>query len=138
MIKVYVFLFIMSIASAIGYGGYRYVTHLQETIGTLRENNVLLESANKASQDTINSMIANAERNAELQADLNNKLKKAEQRVGSLRNRLSKIDITREALADPADMEFRINRGTNRLRQRVLKETGGEVTNDSAPTTATQ
>tara|TARA_B100000780_G_scaffold240305_1_gene182371 strand:+ start:395 stop:811 length:417 start_codon:yes stop_codon:yes gene_type:complete len=138
MIKVYVFLFIMSIASAIGYGGYRYITNLQETIGTLRENNVLLESANKVNQDTITSMIANAERNAELQAGLNTRLKKAEERVGSLRSRLSKIDITREALADPADMEFRINRGTNRLRQRVLKETGGEVNNNSVPITATQ
>ena len=76
-------------------------------------------------------MVADATRNAELQSQLQNRLQEAEQRVGSLRTRLSQIDITREALADPIDMEQRINRGVQRLRERILEETGGQVVDNS-------
>lgn len=127
MIRLYLLLFIIGTVSALGYGGYTYVTQLQQQVVTLRENNVLLEQTVATNQATIDRMVAEATRNAELQSQLQSRLQEAEQRVGSLRTRLSQIDITREALADPADMEQRINRGVQRLRQRILEETGGQV-----------
>lgn len=137
MIRLYIFLFIATTALTIGYGGYRYVTNLQNQIITLRENNVLLEQAVATSQATIDRMAAEATRNAELQSQLSTRLQEANQRVSSLRTRLSQIDITREALADPADMEQRINRGVQRLIERILEDTGGEVVNNTdGPTDA--
>lgn len=131
MIRLYLLLFIIGTVSALGYGGYTYITQLQQQIITLRENNVLLEQTVATNQATIDRMVADATRNAELQSQLQNRLQEAEQRVGSLRTRLSQIDITREALADPIDMEQRINRGVQRLRERILEETGGQVVDNS-------
>ena len=131
MIRLYLLLFIIGTVSALGYGGYTYITQLQQQVITLRENNVLLEQAVATNQATIERMVADATRNAELQSQLQNRLQEAEQRVGSLRTRLSQIDITREALADPIDMEQRSNRGVERLRERILEETGGQVVDNS-------
>ena len=131
MIRLYLLLFIIGTVSALGYGGYTYITQLQQQVITLRENNVLLEQTVATNQATIERMVADATRNAELQSQLQNRLQEAEQRVGSLRTRLSQIDITREALTDPTDMEQRINRGVQRLRERILEETGGQVVDNS-------
>lgn len=138
MIRIYLFLFIIGTVSAIGYSGYRYITNLQEQVAVLRENNVLLEQAVATSQNTIDRMVADATRNAEMQMQLQTRLQEAEQRVNGLRTRLSEIDITREALADPADMEARINRGVQRLIERILEETGGEVVDNSDIPTDTE
>lgn len=127
MIRLYLLLFIIGTVASLGYGGYTYITRLQQQVVTLRENNVLLEEAVATNQATIDQMVQEAERNAELQSQLQSRLQEAQERVGSLRTRLSQIDITREALADPADMEERINRGVQRLIQRILEETGGQV-----------
>jgi hypothetical protein len=132
MIRLYLLLFIIGTVSAIGYGAYNYVTQLQQQVITLRENNVLLEQTVATNQATIDRMASEAARNAVLQSQLQSRLQEAEQKVGSLRTRLSEIDITREALADPIDMERRINRGVQRLRQRILEETGGQVDNDTS------
>ena len=131
MIRLYLLLFIIGTVSALGYGGYTYITQLQQQVITLSENNVLLEQTVATNQATIERMVADATRNAELQSQLQNRLQEAEQRVGSLRTRLSQIDITREALTDPTDMEQRINRGVQRLRERILEETGGQVVDNS-------
>ena len=131
MIRLYIFLFIATTALTIGYSGYRYVTQLQEQVITLRENNVLLEQTVATNQATIDRMAAEAARNSELQSQLQTRLQEANQRVNGLRTRLSQIDITREALTDPADMEQRINRGVQRLIQRILEDTGGKVDTDT-------
>jgi predicted nucleic acid-binding Zn-ribbon protein len=138
MIRIYILIFIVTTVLTLGYGGYRYVTQLQQQVITLRENNVLLEQAVATNQATINRMAAEAVRNAELQSQLQGRLQAAEQRVNSLRTRLSQIDITREALADPADMEARINRGVQRLIERILEDTGGEVVRDTSSPTSTE
>lgn len=138
MIRLYIFLFIGVIALTIGYGGYKYVTQMQERVITLRENNVLLEQVVATNQATINRMAAEAARNSQLQSQLQTRLQEANQRVSSLRTRLSQIDITSEALADPADMEQRINRGVQRLIQRILEDTGGEVDTNADSTASTE
>jgi predicted nucleic acid-binding Zn-ribbon protein len=138
VIRIYILLFIVTTVLTLGYGGYRYVTQLQQQVITLRENNVLLEQTVATNQATINRMAAEAVRNAELQSQLQGRLQAAEQRVNSLRTRLSQIDITREALSDPVDMEARINRGVQRLIERILEDTGGEVVRDTSSPASTQ
>lgn len=138
MLRLYLLLFIIGTLGGVGYGAYSYYVSTQETIALLRENNVRLEQANETNQATITrlqeEMIANARR----QAELTSRLQEANQVVNNLRGRLAEIDITREALANPSDMEQRINRAVERLILNILEETGGEVVTSPSSTTSTE
>ena len=138
MLRVYLLVFILATVSGLFYTGHSYYTNTQNALAQLRENNLLLEQANVENQATITRLREDAVRQARLQSELTTRLQQAESRVSSLRTRLSQIDITREALADPADMEQRINRGVDRLIERILEETGGEVDRSSSSTNTTE
>ena len=138
MIRFYLLLFIIGTIGSVGYGGYRYVTNLQQQVEVLKENNAVLEQTVATNQDTIDRMAEEATRNAQLQADLTNRLQAANASVNNLRSRLSQINITQEALNDPADMEQRINRAVQRLILNILEETGGEVPSDPDSTPSTE
>ena len=99
----------------------RTIQQLTENNATLRENNTLLENTIATNQATIDRMIEEATKNSELQSQLQTRLQEAKQRVSGLKTRVSQIDITRDALSDPADMEQRINRGVQRLIQLSLR-----------------
>jgi hypothetical protein len=138
MIRLYLLLFIIGTISAVGYGGYRYVTNLQAEAIRLSQANVILEQTVATNQTTINRMKSEAEKNARLQQDLNKRLQEAQAVVGTLRTRLSQIDITKEALTDPVDMEARVNRGVDRLIQKIYEETGGEVVTNTDNSNTTE
>jgi hypothetical protein len=138
MIRLYLLIFIIGTISAIGYSGYRYISNLQAETIRLSQANVLLEQTAAANQITIDRMKSDAEKNARLQQELNKRLQDAQAVVGTLRTRLSQIDITREALTDPVDMEQRVNRGVDRLIQRIYEETGGEVVTDTDTSNTTE
>ncbi len=138
MIRLYLLLFIIGTISAVGYGGYRYVTNLQAEAIRLSQANVILEQTVATNQTTINRMKSEAEKNARLQQDLNKRLQEAQAVVGTLRTRLSQIDITKEALTDPVDMEARVNRGVDRLIQKIYEETGGEVVTNTDDSNTTE
>ncbi len=138
MIRLYLLLFIIGTISAVGYSGYRYVTNLQAEAIRLSQANVILEQTVATNQTTINRMKSEAEKNARLQQDLNKRLQEAQAVVGTLRTRLSQIDITKEALTDPVDMEARVNRGVDRLIQKIYEETGGEVVNSTDDSNTTE
>ena len=138
MLRLYLLLFIIGTLGGVGYGAYSYYISTQETIALLRENNVRLEQANETNQATITRLQEEAAANARRQAELTSRLQEANQVVNSLRGRLAEIDITREALADPADMEQRINRAVQRLILQILEETGGEVPSDPDSTPSTE
>lgn len=123
MIRIYIFLFFIMTFGGIGYGAYAYYTSTQATIALLRENNVKLKSAAETMENTINTMQADAQRNAELNRELTSKLQQAENKLGSLRKRFSEIDIAREAQTDPEGLAARINRAVDRLREELKNET---------------
>ena len=138
MIRLYLLIFIIGTISAVGYSGYRYVSNLQAETIRLSQANIILEQTAAANQITIDRMKSDAEKNARLQQELNKRLQDAQAVVGTLRTRLSQIDITREALTDPVDMELRVNRGVDRLIQRIYEETGGEVVTDTDASNTTE
>jgi chromosome segregation ATPase len=123
MLRIYLLLFIIGTLSGIGYGAYAYYTSTQATIALLRENNVKLKSAAETMENTINTMQADAERNAVLNKQLTTQLQEAENKLGSLRKRFSEIDIAREAQTDPNGLAERINRAVDRLREELKNET---------------
>lgn len=123
MIRLYLLLFIVATFGTVVYSAYAYYNSTQATIAQLRENNTKLEMVAQTMENTINTMEADAERNAKLNKELSTALQKAESNLNRLRKRFSEIDINREAIADPANLEGRINRAVDRLREELKNET---------------
>ena len=123
MAKVYLFLFLVSLLSGVGYAGYSYYMWSQETIGTLRENNVKLKSAAETLQATVEKMAADQKKNEQLNKDLTKRLQQSQEHLDKLRGVFAKIDLTMEALTNAQGLEDRVNKAVNRLIQRIEKET---------------
>lgn len=115
MIKVYMFLIIMGILGAVGYGGYMYYKDTQQRIMTLKENNAKLEVAEQIANETINTMIADREKYTELNKELQGKLQKAETYGDQLRATLQKHNLTHLANKRPSYIERKMQNATNRL-----------------------
>lgn len=123
MIRVYLLLFILGTLGGIGYTAYSYYVSTQATIAQLRENNTKLEMAAETLQNTVDTMKQDAERTAALTQELTKKLQQAESGLDRLRNRLSEINLTQEALTDPANLEQRINSAVERLINDIERDT---------------
>ena len=115
MIKVYLFVFIISIVGGLAYGAYGYFAWSQNTIATLRENNTKLVQAAETLQNTVKRMEADSKRMEQLNLELSGKLREAEAGLDRLRKRFTELDITREALENAESLETRINNAVNRL-----------------------
>ena len=115
MIKIYLFLIIMGVIGGVGYGGYMYYKDTQERISILTENNAKLEVAAQLQEETINTMIEDVERNAELNRELQDKLQLAEKYGDQLRNTLRKHNLTHLANKKPGLIERKMQNATNRL-----------------------
>lgn len=123
MAKLYLMLFIVTLMSGVGYAGYSYYMWSQETMNTLRENNVKLESATQTLQATVEKITADAQKNEQLNNDLTKRLQQSQQHLDKLRGVFAKIDLTMEALTNAQGLEDRVNKAVNRLIQRIEKET---------------
>ena len=115
MIKVYLFLIIMGVLGAVGYGGYMYYKDTQQRIMTLKENNAKLEVAEQMANETINTMMEDREKMAELNKELQGKLQSAERYGDQLRNTLQKHNLTHMANKRPSHIEKKMQNATNRL-----------------------
>ena len=109
------FLIIMGILGAVGYGGYMYYKDTQQRIMTLKENNAKLEVAEQLANETINTMIADREKYTELNKELQGKLQKAETYGDQLRATLQKHNLTHLANKRPSYIERKMQNATNRL-----------------------
>lgn len=123
MAKLYLMLFLITLMSGVGYAGYAYYMWSQETIGTLRENNVKLKSAAETLQNTVNSMAADMEKNAELNRELTKRLQQSQEHLDKLRGVFAKIDLTMEALTNAQGLEDRVNAAVEKLLNRIESET---------------
>tara|TARA_B100000085_G_scaffold179331_1_gene163556 strand:- start:44 stop:472 length:429 start_codon:yes stop_codon:yes gene_type:complete len=123
MAKLYLTLLILGLFSAAGYAGYSYYTWSQETIGTLRENNAKLKTAAETLQDTVNTMSADIEKNAELNRNLTKRLQQSQDHLDKLRGVFAKIDLTMEALTNAQGLEDRVNNAVKKLIDEIENET---------------
>lgn len=113
----------MSILGSVGYGGYSYYMWSQETIGTLRENNVKLKSAAETLQNTVETMQADMKKNEQLNKDLTKRLQQSQEHLDKLRGVFAKIDLTMEALTNAQGLEDRVNAAVEKLLKRIENET---------------
>ena len=115
MIKVYLFLIIMGVLGAVGYGGYMYYKDTQQRISTLTENNAKLTTAVETSEKSIAVLRSDIAKNAELISRLQKDLQKAESYGDQLRNTLRKHNLTHLANKKPSIIERKMQNATNRL-----------------------
>ncbi len=105
----------MAIIGGVGYGGYMYYIDTQERLGVLRENNAKLVVANDAKDATIKEMLDTQNRAQELNQQLTLRLQKAEEYSDTLRSKFAKINILKDALEQPYNLEGRINNAVKDL-----------------------
>jgi hypothetical protein len=94
---------------------YWYYNDTQERIAILNENNAKLETAVQISESSIATLQKDAIRNAELSAQLQQELQKAEQYGDELRATLQKHNLTALAQKKPGLIENRMQNATDNL-----------------------
>lgn len=132
MSRVYILLLVFGLLGGVGFGAWKYYTDTQQRIQTLAENNAKLETALETSEASINALQAQAEQSAKLTVELQGKLQAAEQYGDNLRKRLRQLDLNADALANPADLEGRMNGATAKLWREIMGETGNDTGSNSA------
>ena len=125
MIKLYATIFIISLLAGVGYSAKYYYDTTQNTIATLRENNVQLEIAAETAQASVNALQADMAKQAELNNKLQQDLQKAEAYGDSLRNKLRQLDLVRDAIMDPKTLEGKMNGATAKIWREITSDTGG-------------
>ena len=118
-----ILLIILLVGSMAG-GGYFYYTDTQATITQLRDNNANLKIAAEDNERAINTLIADAETNERLSAQLNEELQLSESRRNALINTFSRHDLTNLALKKPGLIEKRLNNGTEKAFDDIESITG--------------
>ena len=108
-------LLVLGIIGGVGYGGYSYYKDTQSRIATLTANNAKLEVAAKLQEETINTMIEDRQKLAELNKGLQKNLQTAEKYGDQLRNTLRKHNLTHLANKRPSYIERKMQNATNRL-----------------------
>ena len=106
-------MFILMIAMA-GAGSW-YYKQTQARITILTENNAKLEVAVQTSEASVSLLEEQAEVNAALNLELQQKLQKSEEYGDELRNTLQKHNLTALAQRKPALIEDRMQNATNKL-----------------------
>ena len=115
MLKLYILIAVVGLVGGVVYGGWYYYKDTQARIQTLTENSAKLEIATKLQKSTINIIIADAEKFAKLNNELQTKLIKANDYKNELLAKFRKHNLTRLSLQKPDLVEKRINNGTRKL-----------------------
>jgi len=105
---------VISLIAGIGVG-YLYIQKLQSDLQTAQENVAKMEVAIQISEASIATLQAEAVRNAELTATLQQNLQSAEQYGDELRATLRKHDLTALAAKKPGPIELRMQNATDTL-----------------------
>ena len=133
MLKIYVMIVVIGFVGGSVYGAYYYYKDSQQRIQVLTENTAKLETAKLIQDDTINTLIEDRERFAELTSELQANLEKANAYKDVLIGKLRRHDLAALSLKKPGLIEGKINNGTAELF-RSLEVLSGAV----APATAAE
>ena len=115
MLKIYLLIIVLGILGGVGYSAKYYYDTTQNTIATLRENNVQLETAVQAKDAAINQLETDAKVQAQLNSKLTKDLQKSEAYRDTLTAKLAKHNLTRDSLMKPGLVEKVINNATKNV-----------------------
>jgi len=127
MLKIYILIAVVGLVGGVVYGGYYYYKDTQSRIQTLTENNSKLEIATQQQEQTINTLVEDAKKFAELNNELQIKLDKANQYKDVLIDKLRKHDLANLSMKKPGLVEKRINNGTKKLFRSLENLTGATL-----------
>ena len=121
------FLLIIGMAGA----GYWYYNDTQKRMAILQENNAKLEVAVQTSEASVSLLEEQAEINAALNLELQQKLQKSEEYGDELRNTLQKHNPTNLADKRPGSIERKMQNATDQLWNdlRALTDSNGMLGN---------
>ena len=106
---------VFGLVGGVVYGGYYYYKDTQARIQTLTENNSKLEVAAQTQKQTIDTLVEDARKYAQLNSELQLKLESANDYKNELIGKLRKHDLARLSIQKPGLVEKKINNGTQKL-----------------------
>ena len=115
MLKIYILIVVIGLVGGVVYGGWYYYKDTQARIQVLTENSIKLEVATKLQKSTIDTLVADAKKYAELNRKLDIELNKAHDYKNNLIAKLRKHDLVRLSQQKPGLVEKKINNGTKKL-----------------------
>ena len=124
MLRIYILVAVVGLVGGAVYGAYFYYKDTQARIQTLTENAAKLEIATQTQKNTIDTLVQDAQKNAELAKKLNTRLEAANVYKNKLIGKLRKHDLSRLSQQKPTLVEGKINHATKKLLTEFEKITG--------------
>ena len=115
MIKLYLTIAVVTLIGGVVYGGFYVYQDKQKRIATLQQNNAKLEVVAKENEQVVRTMRVETARLNDLNKSLQGKLSRAEESRERLLTRLQEINLKKESMVNPVEIEKRINDGTDKM-----------------------
>lgn len=104
-------------------GSASYIKHLNNQMGILKGNQVILEGKIEEQNASIDAYLQKQEQISFQLNSMEAEKNEALRQVGNLRDKFSKHDMNNLALAKPKLIESRVNNGTKKLKVQLIKMT---------------
>ena len=115
MFKLHMMVIVVGLVGGVVYGGFYFYQDAQKRIATLQQNNAKLEVVAKENEQVVRSMRVETARLNDLNKSLQGKLSRAEESRERLLTRLQEINLKKESMVNPVEIEKRINDGTDKM-----------------------
>ena len=106
---------VVGLVGGVVYGGFYFYQDAQKRIATLQQNNAKLEVVAKENEQVVRTMRVETARLNDLNKSLQGKLSRAEESRERLLTRLQEINLKKESMVNPVEIEKRINDGTDKM-----------------------
>ena len=106
---------VVGLVGGVVYGGFYFYQDAQKRIATLQQNNAKLEVVAKENEQVVRTMRVETARLNDLNKSLQGKLSRAEESREKLLTRLQEINLKKESMINPIEIEKRINDGTDKM-----------------------
>ena len=109
-----------------------YIDYQADQISTLKGNQIVLETQIEEQNASIERYLQQQKAQEEQLNVLEEERRKAMQDVNKLRKTFANLDLDQEALADPVDLQNRINKGSLRVLTTLEKLTNPNQFNEKS------
>jgi septation ring formation regulator EzrA len=115
-------------------GSFYYIDYLQDQIATLKANQIILETKVAEQNEAIENYLDNQQKIQTQLVSLEKEKQAAMRDVNKLRKTFSNLDLDQSALANPEDLQNRINRGSKRVLETLEKLTDPDQFDEKSST----
>ncbi len=115
MFKLHIMVIVVGLVGGVVYGGFYFYQDAQKRIATLQQNNAKLEVVAKENEQVVRTMRVETARLNDLNKSLQGKLSRAEESREKLLTRLQEINLKKQSMVNPVEIEKRINDGTDKM-----------------------